>query len=74
LDKPSKSTKAVWKDKDDQVLVKTLLKERKEGHQSNSGFKPASWTACAEALKGSEETSGGIAKTSTSCHDHWSKV
>jgi hypothetical protein len=71
---PSKSTIAVWTDKDDKVLVETLLKECEEGRQSDSGFKPASWTACAEALKGSEITSGGITKTSTSCHDHWSKV
>jgi hypothetical protein len=73
-DGPSKSTKAVWKDGDDRVLVETLLKECKEGRQSDSGFKPASWTACADALKGSEIKNGGIPKTPNSCHDHWNKV
>jgi hypothetical protein len=73
-DESSKSTKVVWKNDDDKVLVETLLKEREEGRQSDSGFKPASWTACADALKGSELKSGGIAKTANSCHDHWNKV
>ena len=71
---PSASTKTVWKSNDDAVLVATLLKEREEGRQSDSGFKPKSYIACAEALKGSEKTSGGVAKTSGSCHDHWGKV
>jgi hypothetical protein len=64
----------VWKSNDDAVLIATLLKEREEGRQSDSGFKPKSFVTCAEALKGSEQTSGGIAKTSESCHDHWEKV
>ncbi|KAG2125081.1 hypothetical protein DEU56DRAFT_744042 [Suillus clintonianus] len=70
----SVSTKTVWKSSDDAVLIATLLKEREEGHQSDSGFKPKSFIACAEALKGSEKTSGGVAKTSGSCHDHWGKL
>ena len=73
-DEPRKSTKAIWKDDNDKVLVETLLKECKEGHQLDSEFKPASWTACADALKGSELKSGGIVKTENSCHDHWNKV
>jgi hypothetical protein len=48
--RPSKSTKAVWKDDDDKLLVDTLLKEREEGHQSDSRFKSASWTACVDAV------------------------
>ncbi|KAG1728875.1 uncharacterized protein EDB91DRAFT_1253308 [Suillus paluster] len=70
---PSASTKTVWKSSDNAVLIATLLKER-EGHQSDSGFKPKSFIACAEALKGSEKTSGDVAKTSGSCHDHWGKL
>ena len=56
------------------MLVKTLLKECEEGRQSDSGFKPVTWTACADALKGSEQKSEGIAKSASSCHDHWGKV
>ncbi|OAX39376.1 hypothetical protein K503DRAFT_645862, partial [Rhizopogon vinicolor AM-OR11-026] len=63
-----------WKSSDDAVLVATLLKEREEGHQFDSGFKLKSFVACAKALKGSERTSGGVAKTSGSCHDHWGKL
>ncbi|KAG0697719.1 hypothetical protein DFH29DRAFT_1003501 [Suillus ampliporus] len=71
---PSASTKTVWKSSNNAVLIATLLKEREEGHQSDSGFKLKSFIACAEALKGSEKTSGGVAKTSGSCHDHWGKL
>ncbi|KAG1719539.1 uncharacterized protein EDB91DRAFT_1065513 [Suillus paluster] len=66
--------KTVWKSSDDAVLIATLLKEREEGHQSDSGFKLKSFVACTEALKGSEKTSGGVAKTSGSCHDRWGKA
>ena len=58
----SKSTKTVWKERDDKILVETLLKEW-EGCQSDSGFKPVSWIAYAEALEDSEDVSGGIVKT-----------
>jgi hypothetical protein len=44
----SVSTKTVWKSNDDAVLVATLLKEREEGRQSDSGFKPKSFIACTE--------------------------
>jgi len=73
-DKPSKSTKAVWKSQDSALLIDTLLKEREAGHQSDTGFKPVAWTACAIALKGSEVKSGGIAKTASSARDHFAKV
>ena len=72
-DKPSKSTKAVWKSQDSALLIDTLLKEREAG-QSDTGFKPVAWTACAIALKGSEVKSGGIAKTASSARDHFAKV
>jgi hypothetical protein len=39
----STSKKTVWKSNDDAMLVVTLLKEREEGHQSDSGFKPKSF-------------------------------
>jgi hypothetical protein len=70
---PSVSTKTVWKS-DDAILVATLLKEWEEGCQLDSGFKPVSYVACAEALKESEKRSRGPTKTSNSCYDHWSKV
>ncbi|KAG1731095.1 uncharacterized protein EDB91DRAFT_1034732, partial [Suillus paluster] len=73
LKMPSASTKTVWKSNDDAVLIATLLKEQEEGCQSDSGFKPKSFVACAEALQGSKKMSGGVAKTFGSCHDHWGK-
>ena len=71
---PSTSTNTVWKSNDDAMLIATLLKEREEGCQSDSGFEPKSFIACAEALKSSEKMSVWIAKSSGSCHNHWGKV
>jgi hypothetical protein len=70
----SGASKAIWKSADDAILVETLIKERELGHQTDSGFKPVAFTACAEALKGSELTSGGAPKSSGSTKDHWDKV
>lgn len=67
-------SKAVWKSADDAVLIKALVKEREARHQSDSGFKPLSWVACAAALKGIETKSGGVAKSKSSCQEHYKKV
>jgi hypothetical protein len=72
--KPSKSTKAVWRSQDSALLIDTLLKECEAGHQSDTGFKPVTWTACALALQGSEVVSGGIMKTASSARDYFGKV
>jgi hypothetical protein len=70
----SASSKAVWTDHDDRVLINTLLDQREKGHQSDSGFKMIAYTACAEALALSESESGGVAKTAKLCQDHWTTV
>ncbi|KZP07058.1 hypothetical protein FIBSPDRAFT_717654, partial [Athelia psychrophila] len=67
-------SKAVWKSADDAVLIKALVKEREARHQSDSGFKPLSWVACAAALKGIETKSGGVAKSKSSCQEHYKKI
>jgi hypothetical protein len=72
--KRNKSIKAVWRSQDSTLLIDTLLKEREAGHQSDTGFKPVAWTACALALQGSDVVSGGIVKTASSAHDHFGKV
>jgi Myb/SANT-like DNA-binding domain len=72
--KRSNSTKTVWTSADDAVLVQTLLLQRAAGNQSDSGFKSTAYTACAEALSGSEKVSGGAAKTASSVSNHWAKV
>lgn len=77
-DKPSIKEKltATWpKDHSaDTVLIDTLLKERDEGRQSDSGFKSPSFIACSEALFGSEKISGGIAKSASCCQGRWATV
>ncbi|KAG1851924.1 hypothetical protein F4604DRAFT_1907113 [Suillus subluteus] len=63
---PSASTKTVWKSNNDAVLIQHFSRNRRRvvnlTRDSN------------QTLQGSEKTSGGVAKTSGSCHDHWGKL
>jgi hypothetical protein len=56
---PASRKKATWKPTDDQTLLECLRQQQAAGHQSDTGFKPVAWTACALALKDSEKRSGG---------------
>jgi hypothetical protein len=66
--------KASWKPEDNKLLVETLLKERDEGHQPDTGFKSVLYTTCAEALVGSEIWSGGAVKSAENCYNRWGVV
>lgn len=66
--------KASWKLVDDETLLECLRQQQAAGHQSDTGFKPVAWTACALALKGSEKLSGGSPKTAKGCKDHFGTV
>jgi hypothetical protein len=66
--------KASWKLADDETLLECLRQQQAAGHQSDTGFKPVAWTACALALKGSEKLSGGSPKTVKGCKDHFGTV
>ncbi|KAG6887602.1 hypothetical protein C0995_014081 [Termitomyces sp. Mi166 len=55
---------AVWTDKDNKILVNTLLAQHEEGVQtSNGAFKDPALQAAAEALKKSHLSSGGALKS-----------
>ncbi|KAJ7912870.1 hypothetical protein B0H13DRAFT_1505156, partial [Mycena leptocephala] len=53
----------------DATLITTLRKCKDDGLQSDSGWKPVTWTQCATALKDSP----GPVKTATKCQDHFTK-
>ena len=65
---------ARWSKEDDATLVNLLTTHQSLGHQSDNGWKSIVWTACEEALQGSEEKSGGGAKTTNRCKEHWLSV
>ena len=66
--------KASWKPADDEMLLECLRQQQEAGHQSDTGFKPVAWTACALALKDGEKRSGGGPKTAKGCKDHFGTV
>ena len=53
--------KCSWSDSNDNLLVRRMRECKESGLQSDSGWKPQTWTKCAEALKDSP----GPEKTAT---------
>jgi len=72
--KPSNKKNARWSQEDNAVLIDLLKSHQSKGHQSDSGWKGIVWTACEEALRGSESRSGGGPKTASGCKEHWHSV
>jgi hypothetical protein len=66
--------KATWLMADDAEMIRVLTEQQAAGNQSDNGWKSLVWTLIAKALEGSEERSGGAAKTAASCSGHWGKV
>ncbi|KAJ7663581.1 hypothetical protein B0H17DRAFT_1211595 [Mycena rosella] len=73
--KPPKQPRAVWNTATVQILIETLLEQKAKGNQTdNASWKPEAWTACAEALAGTEagdNGSGGPPKTAKMCTTRW---
>lgn len=55
----------------DRMLIDTLIREARNGRQSENGFKSAAFVAAAQVLEGSELASGGKPKSANSCRDHF---
>jgi len=66
--------KAIWTARDDATLVQCLIEQQALGNQADNSWKKVTWTACAEALAGSELISGGAKKTAVGCKDHFNNV
>ncbi|KAJ7145419.1 hypothetical protein C8R43DRAFT_953475 [Mycena crocata] len=73
--KPAKAPRAVWNTATVAILIDTLLAQKAEGNQTdNAAWKADAWTACAEALAGTESGpngSGGPPKTAKMCSTRW---
>ena len=67
-------TKTQWTLSDEVVLVRRLIKARDDGLQAEFGWNPVTWPMVVEALAGSEDVSGGIAKDVVACKGHWQRV
>ena len=66
--------KAKWTSADDVTLIVTLQDEQAKGNQADNSWKAVVWTACEQALTGSEERSRGAPKRVKGCQNHWSLV
>ena len=74
-EKPNKTSAVKWSQSDEAVLLDTLADEKRDGKNwGDNNPKPAAWTKCEEALKGSEKRSGGIAKTAKAIKSRWNWV
>ncbi|OJT06737.1 hypothetical protein TRAPUB_2409 [Trametes pubescens] len=58
---------AHWSNVNDETMVSILEKNKTEGRQANSGWKPGVWTEVSHELQGGL---GGV-KTVKSCQDRW---
>ncbi|KAI0354583.1 hypothetical protein OH77DRAFT_469275 [Trametes cingulata] len=63
--------RARYSAQDDHTLIEALTAQAALGNQSENGFKGVAFVAAAAALEGSEEDSGGRAKTVQSCKDRF---
>ena len=65
---------ARWSREDNTIFIDLLRAHQLKGHQSDNGWKNIVWTACEEALQGSESQSGGGPKTASGCKEQWATV
>ncbi|KAJ7085378.1 hypothetical protein B0H15DRAFT_950986 [Mycena belliarum] len=71
----AKAKRCRWSTTSDGILITQLLAEKAAGNQTdNAGWHQAAWTACARKLAGSENESGGAAKSSEACLTRWSTL
>ena len=77
-DEITSSTKAKetakWSSADEATLVATLVQQKALAIWADNNPKPAAYAACVEALRGSEDISGGIPKSKGVVKTHWNKV
>lgn len=69
----SKST-CKWLRADDNVLIDTLTEERNSHPGTSNGWKATSWTACVDALAGSEAATSSKVKDAAACKQRFNKV
>jgi hypothetical protein len=65
---------STWSRDDEATLVQTLKQQKELGNWGDNNPKKSAWTACETALAGSENISGGAAKTIVSIKNRWQRV
>ena len=73
MDNPTRAT-CIWTRDDEATLVRALRKAKEEAKWGDNNPKPATWTACVEALAGSERVSGGQPKDARAVKRRWQRV
>jgi hypothetical protein len=73
---PKKTEKNItkWSCNDEAKLVLTLAEQKSKGNWGDNNLKPDAWTACKDALAGSENVSGGTPKTDKAIKSRWQHV
>jgi hypothetical protein len=72
--KEKDKTSTKWTAAAEALLVETLIKQKLTGNWGDNNPKPVAWTACENALAGSEEASGGCPKTVVAIKSRWQRV
>ena len=72
--KEKDKTSTKWTVADEALLIETLIKQKLTGNWGDNNPKPVAWTACENALVGSEEVSGGSTKTVPAIKSCWQWV
>jgi hypothetical protein len=67
-------SKTCWTAADEATLVDALTAQKRAGNMSENGWKPTAFTAVVVALEGSENISGGAAKTVATVKSRWQRV
>lgn len=65
---------STWSGDDEAMLVRTMKKAKEDGKWGDNNPKPTAWTACVEALSGSEGASGGAPKGAKAIKSRWQRV
>jgi hypothetical protein len=67
-------TKTAWTSEDEDLLVYTLLDEKRKGNWGDNNPKKQAWVACEAALAGSEEATKSSHKDVSSIKSCWQRV
>lgn len=67
-------TKTIWTTEDEELLVHTLIDEKRKGNWGDNNPKKQAWSACEDALAGSEKATKSCHKTVSSIKSCWQRV
>ncbi|KZV99193.1 hypothetical protein EXIGLDRAFT_699605 [Exidia glandulosa HHB12029] len=71
---PKKGVKCQWLTDQTAELIEDLREQKRQGNQSESGWKDSVWTVCAENQAKKFPDAPGAPKTPAKCADHYTNV